>query len=288
MTNSCLLSEPSKSALALALLAFCGCCAAGPLDRWLLRAEQQTHWRLPAELEEVSALALTVDERLLAVDDERAVVFELDYVDGGVVKAFGVGQPPIREDFEGLAVHAGRVYLITSEGMVYEADEGQHNEPVAPLAVWDSGAGEHCEIEGLASASDHLFVLCKKLRKKGDLGALAIFRLRPGQPIDLSDRIDIPERAIRSRLNVEKLRPSGIALDPTTGTLILVAARQQALVELSLSGELIDARLFPYLHRHPQAEGVEVTADGRLLVADEGDRGLGHLAVYPLLRQADK
>jgi hypothetical protein len=34
--------------------------------------------------------------------------------------------------------------------------------------------------------------------------------------------------------------------------------------------------------RHRQAEGIEITRDGRLLIADEGGRGRARLAVYRL------
>ena len=36
-------------------------------------------WKLPGRLREISGLALTSDERLFAVADEKAIVYELDY-----------------------------------------------------------------------------------------------------------------------------------------------------------------------------------------------------------------
>ena len=46
-------------------------------------------WSLPKRLDEISGLALTSDERLLAMTDEVAVIYEIDYSAGGLVKAFG-------------------------------------------------------------------------------------------------------------------------------------------------------------------------------------------------------
>ena len=70
----------------------------GPYD-WT-KAEQ---WDLPKSLREVSGLAFTADGRLFAHDDERAIVYQLDYSDGAVVKRFALGDPPDEDDFEAIA-----------------------------------------------------------------------------------------------------------------------------------------------------------------------------------------
>ncbi len=62
----------------------------------------------------------------------------------------------------------------------------------------------------------------------------------------------------------------------------MVAARQHAIVQLSRDGGLINAIILPKKKRHRQAEGVEITNDGRLLIADEGGDGNARLAVYRL------
>jgi hypothetical protein len=73
-------------------------------------------WKLPKRLKEISGLALTPDERLLAITDEQAVVYELDYAEGRVIKSFWLGDPIVRGDFEGIAVLEDTVWLLTSDG----------------------------------------------------------------------------------------------------------------------------------------------------------------------------
>lgn len=96
----------------------------GPRDETVQQPQIQAsdsgvrQWRLPDALREISGLALTPDGHLLAVADERAVIYELNYVDGKLVRAFAFGEPPLRGDFEGIAWLNERVYLVTSEGML--------------------------------------------------------------------------------------------------------------------------------------------------------------------------
>ena len=60
------------------------------LGAYSLDAETAARVKLPKRLAEISGLALTDDGRLLAHDDEMAVVYELDQKDGSIVKWFAL------------------------------------------------------------------------------------------------------------------------------------------------------------------------------------------------------
>ena len=89
-----------------------------------------------------------------------------------------------------------------------------------------------------------------------------------------------PSDEIRAEIGTKKLRPSGIAVDPDTGNLVIVAARERSVFELAPDGQLISARVLPEADRHRQAEGIEITSDGKLLIADEGGSKRARLAIY--------
>ncbi|HSH75825.1 MAG TPA: hypothetical protein VLA09_09090, partial [Longimicrobiales bacterium] len=72
---------------------------------------------LPGRLDEISGLAVTTDGRLFGHDDERAVVHEIDPGAGAVEKRFSLGDPPLRGDFEGIAVVGERFFMVTSGGL---------------------------------------------------------------------------------------------------------------------------------------------------------------------------
>jgi uncharacterized protein YjiK len=252
------------------------------LDRYPLTGDTLEQWKLPSRLDEISGLALTGDERLLAVDDEEAIVYELDYAEGRLVKAFAFGDPALRGDFEGIAWHDRRVYLVTSGGTIYSAGDGDDGERV-PFREHRTELGRDCEVEGLASdpEADRLMILCKRTLRGSDLANPMIFPWSTrDRTVEWVGRIELPREAIEAELGVADLRPSGIARVRTSGHWLIVAALQKALVEIDANGALIAARRLPLAARHRQPEGIELLADGRLLIADEADGGEPRLAVY--------
>ena len=245
----------------------------------LVGAEPKAEWRLPARLAEVSALAMTNDQRLFAVDDERAIVYQIDYDDGRLVKAFALGSEPLREDFEGLAIIDRQFFLLTSDARLFMAAEGEDGERM-PFTVSDTGLGDECEFEGLAADEDgDLLLLCKNVRKGAAIDVVSVFRWRPAEQHTVG-RVPLPVKAIREALGKRRFRPSGIALHPRREALVIVAARERALVEVAVSGELLNAVLLPGEKRHRQTEGIEFTARGDVILADEANQGPPQLTIY--------
>src|SRR5882762_6336402 len=64
-----------------------------------LDATDAVRWNLPKRLNEISGLALSADARLFAHDDERGVIYQIDWRHGRLTKAFSLGDPPPRADF---------------------------------------------------------------------------------------------------------------------------------------------------------------------------------------------
>lgn len=254
------------------------------LERSDLEAPPQ-QWRLPDKLNEISGLALTDDRRLLAITDETAIVYELDYGEGRLVKAFALGEPTEKGDFEGIAWFEGRVWLTTSRGRIYEAGEGADGERV-PFRDYETGLGDACEIEGLAFRQPDrmLLLLCKKIKKKSGLGSLMIFAWSTEtRELVPAKNIALPDRDIARALRMNRLNPSGIAIGEQSGNLVIVAARQHAVIELGPDGSFIAAKTLN-AERHRQSEGIEILPSGDLLVADEGGEHRARLAVYAAAR----
>lgn len=240
-------------------------------------------WKLPSRLREISGLAMTPDGRLFAVDDETAVIYEIDYVDGEIVKEFKVGKPVLKGDFEGIAYFDEHFYLLTSAGMLYRFDEGKDGERVEYDEI-DTNLGEHCELEGLAQDPEHrrLLLVCKKMHDEDAKLTIFAWRLDDDRG-GLSGRIELPLSDILEKLDTRHLHPSGIAINALTGSIVIVAARQRAIVELDRNGILIDAMKLPKSNRHKQPEGIEVSRAGEVIIADEGGKSHARLAVYSSL-----
>lgn len=240
-----------------------------------LGGEPQAAWRLPKRLREISALAMSPDHRLFAVDDEQAIIYEIDYSEGRISKAFAVGKPVLKADFEGLAIVDDAFYLMTSRGKITRTVEGEDGEHV-PYETFFTGLGKHCEFEGLAAdpRAPRLLLLCKNLQKSADIDVLSIFAWDIEQErIDESQRIELPVQAAQAKLGTDTLRPSGLAAHPDGDALLMVASRERALVEIDFTGALRNAIELPGGGKHPQAEGIEFGPNRELIIADEGGKG---------------
>jgi len=252
------------------------------LCQFPLTDDSLMQWSLPGRLNEISGLALTQDQRLLTVDDEVGIVYELNYDDGRLVKAFALGKPTVKNDFEGIAVLDQLVYLVTSKGRLYVAAEGADGQRVS-FDNWKTGLGKQCEIEGLAQSDSRsrLYLLCKGVYRNADIVGLTIFSWSPARQQVMEDEsVLLPAREIAQKLRVDRISPTGLTIDADSGNFIIVAARERALIEITEDGKLVEAKKFTLDSRHRQAEGIELTSDGRLLITDEGGTHKARLAVY--------
>lgn len=257
----------------LAALGACGAPATGGDG-------EVSQWRLPERLREISGLALTGDGRLLAVTDEHAVIYELDFEAGGLTKAWAVG-PPLRGDFEGIAVLDDTIWLLESDGNLVRAQEGHDGERVS-YDRYDMKLDDECEFEGLAADPSRrvLLLLCKESRKKKRGLRLFEVVVADDGTVDLGNTFGLDEDALGDAVGAGKFNASGIAFDTARNRYLVAAARQFAVVALAPDGSFIEVIMTLDKNRHRQAEGIEWLPDGRLLIADEGGNGRARLAVY--------
>ena len=255
------------------------------LQGYSLQAETATHWKLPGRLVEISGLAMTVNNRLLAHNDERGIIYEIDYRNKSIVKAFQLAdmENPVADDFEGIATADGQVYLVTSLGRLYECREGTGGESVL-YNIYTTGVGRECEIEGLAydQSQRALLLMCKGPRIADLEGQLVVYHWSIDDKQLLNDaRTIIPMIEFSRHLGERKFHPSGIERHPGSGNYYVVAARQGAIAEIESGGQVVSVRRFtaPW---HRQVEGITFAADNTLIVADEGVGGKARLTLYPV------
>ena len=255
------------------------------LESYTLNAETATHWKLPMNLEEISGLAMTRDNRLLAHNDERGVIFEIDYQKGSIVKSFQLSDMgnPVASDFEGIATIDDQIYLVTSSGRLYECREGNAGESVL-FNVYTTGVGRDCEIEGLAydESKRTLLMMCKDARSADMEGQLAVYHwLIDEKQLSKDAHTVIPIVEFSRHIKGKKFQPSGIERHPVSGNYFVVAARQGAIAEITPGGQVLAVREFP-AQWHRQAEGITFATDGTLIIADEGAGRRARLTLYPV------
>lgn len=234
----------------------------------LFVTEISAQWRLPERLHEISGLAASGDGRVFANDDERALIYELDPATGAQIKSFSVGEGRGVGDFEALAITpSGEFWLATSQGGLYRFREGTDGAHVR-YAPFDSGLGAICEIEGLAflPAEESLILACKQ-NNASDMRDRVLLYLW-SQERGLRAWLDLPEEQIAAAAGERHFRPSSVEVDPTTGRILVLSARDAILAELDANGALVTARELEGQHRQP--EGLAVLPNGAIVVADEG------------------
>jgi uncharacterized protein YjiK len=235
----------------------------GPIARWLL----------PPELNEISGLAVTTDGRLLTHGDQRGQVLEIDYRRGVVVKEFSLGKPTVHADFEGITVIGDTTVLLASDGTLYMFREGAMGARVN-YGIHDTKLGRECEFEGVAfdRALHALVLACKDVRVKGLKDALVIYRWKLQQNKEPRvTRLTVPLKQVIGSNGWDGLHPSDITIDPLNGNYLILASREEALVEITPAGKVVFARPLP--GEHPQAEGIAITEDSILIVSDERSQG---------------
>ena len=244
-------------------------------------------FKLPKQWREISGLTTIGANRLLAHDDERGVVFEIDYRDGSIAKAFALSdqRAPVADDFEGIAAAEGRLYLVSSAGRLYEFGEGADRETVL-YNLYATGIGRNHEIEGLSYDPDQrvLLLISKNARNPQLADHIAIYRWSLDTKQLVADGpLLIPTALLAPRIDSKQFQPSGIERHPLSGTYFVVAARQCAVAEITPQGQVLAVAKLA-AKQHPQAEGIAFTADHALVISDEGVGKRATLTVYPVAK----
>lgn len=249
--------------------------AAGPRSRLEACApEPDGQWALPDELAEVSGLAWE-GPAALAHGDELGRIYRVTPAGGAVIAAALTGEPA--DDFEGIALTPDRVVLSTSSGRLYVVAWPPRGS-LAPHRVVETRFGRECELEGLAwdNATGTLLLPCKEGKDRGRRSGIAIRRRALDSAAPLDD-VRVSDSALRAA-GLSRFRPSAIEVDRGTGHWILLSARPAALLEITPTGAVVAARTLDRRHRQP--EGLTLTPEGDLLIADEAAGEQAELTRY--------
>ena len=236
-------------------------------------------WIMPKDLDELSGIVLTHDGRLLAHGDEKAQVSEIDYRRGVVTKQFVVGHPTVKADLEAITIAKGLVYLLASNGTLYEFHEGGNGERV-DYTTHDTRLGKECEFEGLAydSTLNALLLACKHVGTKHLKDDMVIYRWSLDESGNRLTRLTVPQKDIVGPLGAEHFHPSDITIDPFTGDYVLVSGIEKAIVEITPDGHVVFSRKLP--PGHDQPESVAITKDSILIIGDEAKQRPAILTLY--------
>lgn len=241
---------------------------------------------LPSQLNEISGLAISGDNKVFCHDDEKGVIYQLNINNGTIVKRFQLGNFGIDGDFEGLAIANNIFYIITSDGILYKFREGKNLAKVKVKEV-KLGFGSKFEIEGLCydKFTNSLLLASKGYPGKQYKGKRTIFAYSLNESkLIKTPKIQISLEELRNRFGIKQFHPSAIEINPITGTYFVLSAKgNRAIIEIAKSGEILNGeKLNKKLHRQP--EGLTFLTDGTMIISDEAAGKRATLTKYNFLK----
>jgi len=240
--------------------------------------DNPVQWLLPSTLNEASGLAVADQQSVYIHNDEQGEIYQLNIQNGSVRKLASISWPPVKEDFEGIAVTSRSIYLMTSSGELFEIDKISTNEPYQVVGARRIATGlkSHCEFEGLHHLDNKLLMPCKEDLKETSKNRFRVFAF------------DITNEVITEFLSLDIGQIKGInrvaatAFEASSTHYYIVT--ENFLVRIDRSSLQGDSfRLNNELHR--QVEGIALFSDGTIVLVEDNRRGLARLTRYASLNE---
>jgi uncharacterized protein YjiK len=255
-------------------LALSACADEAEDDASAVRADGDG-WILPDAIREVSGLAVDDSGRLYLHDDELGQVYRLDPATGLVTTVAKIQEPPLRGDFEGIALIGDDIWLVTSKATLHQIKAGlMLANAVVDSAEFKTGLKKICEVEGLDDFDGKLIIACKTNYKKEDERVVLLYSFDPvTRDTSIFLRVNLVE------LGQKHFSPSALVV--TTDKVYLLSAKQRRLIVVDHAGALLATHKLSK-QAHPQAEGLGIHQD-QIFIADEGSSRGGKIVSYKRL-----
>jgi hypothetical protein len=269
---------PISRASAVLLVSLCALCACADeagddvVGDWA----DGDGWVLPDAIREVSGLATDNAGQLYLHDDEIGQVYRLDPATGAVITVAKIHEPPLRADFEGIALLEDDIWLVTSKAKLYRIIDGRKlTNAVVDSTVFQTGLKKICEVEGLDDFGGKLVMACKTNYNKADENAVLLYFFDP-----VTQTTEIFLRLSLEKIGQKHFSPSALVV--TADKVYLLGAKQRRLIVVDHAGALLATHKLAKLV-HPQAEGLGIYK-GQIYIADEGSSRGGRIASYSRIK----
>lgn len=236
-------------------------------------AGQDDQWWLPEFVNEASGIAVMTDQSILLHDDEFAVIYHVSLVDHSIEPFGWLGSPEFERDFEGIALNGETLYLVTSDGLIYQASvDLKARSQTLDFAVFDTGLESICELEGLHFLSGKLLLPCKVPIEESYKNKLVVFEF------------DVKTHEIREHLVISDERfgtlegPQPTAIEVSSHHYYIISTNHLLKIDRQMSS--IDIFSLPKF-RHFQPEGIGLLDDGSIVIVDDFRKGVSRLTHYP-------
>lgn len=232
-------------------------------------------WELPGKLEEISGIAFLDTHRVACIQDENGVIYIYNLNSQKIEKEIPFGSSG---DYEGIAINGDTVYVVESNGMIYEIGDFMNNPQ---LQEYQTGLSESNDVEGLFydKRKDRLLVALKeKDPYSKEYKGIYSFNLKqkklekePAYKMTFEEAVF---KKVRKK-NVQRIfKPSEVIVN-RDGDIVVLEGEQPKLLVLDASGK---AKELYFLNRDdfPQPEGLAYDPSGSLYISNEGNPATIH------------
>ncbi|MFK7899863.1 MAG: SdiA-regulated domain-containing protein [Cyclobacteriaceae bacterium] len=212
---------------------------------------------LSHELNEVSGLTFFKGD-LLAVQDEKGIIFTISSTDGSIIKKQKVLKGG---DYEGITTDEKKIFILRSDGAVYVIENGQSNKLI------DKQKGK--EFEGICyDKKNHYLLLGLKQHpdNKKDK-SLRVYAYDFTKKKLLND----PVIKLEKKAFEKDFKISGMDFHPN-GNLFILSSHSSSLLELTADFTVMRHTKLAR-KTFPQAEGIAIRKDGSIFISNERTPG---------------
>jgi uncharacterized protein YjiK len=227
-------------------------------------------WKLPSVLKEVSGIAFLAPNKLACIQDESGSIYIYNLETSILEREIEFAG---RGDYEGISIQENTAYVLESNGTVYRIKDFLGN---ASTEVFKTFFSSKNDTEGLfyEKAGNRLLIAVKAEDPNSD-DRKGIYAVQlPSMQIkkDAVFYLNFKEKVfddIRKEDLENTFFPSEVAIDPGTGEILILEAREPRLLILAPDGK---AKELHVLSRElfPQPEGLTFDASGNLYISNEG------------------
>lgn len=227
-------------------------------------------WELPTELDEISGIAWISHNTLACVQDEHGIIYIYDLDEKSVSKEIPFAS---NGDYEGIAKNGDDLYVIQSDGLLYEVKNWNATNKI--VSSFETGFEASNNIESLTYSNQEkaLLTVPKDKDIKNDykgiykipMASKKVDRDTPLYKIDMN----APELKEYRHKKIQKtFSPSEIAVHPINNDIYILEGKNPKLMILNPEGVLKNIYKLDEIN-FPQPEGITFSDTGELYISNE-------------------
>ncbi|NEU09862.1 hypothetical protein GZH53_16170 [Flavihumibacter sp. R14] len=261
----------------------------------VIEPENLKLFEVPAELREISGISFLDNDIVLAIQDEKGILYQYDIKNEKILHEFEFGEP---DDYEDVVRVDKDVYIVMSNGTIIQVKNFLSEKP--QVTKFKTALTKDNDIEGLGyePQKKRLLLAAKADGMDKDENTKEIYGFSlatmtldstPAYSIRLNEiesyfKGDALEESSKKFLkalgnrNINKVfRPSAVTVEPKTNKILVLSSINNLIAVLTPDGKISEIIQFEGKD-YKQPEGLAFSDNGSLFVSNEaGKNGKGNI-----------